>query len=55
MAGALGELSVALLTGNEVVYQEVLRVYAITDGTVACIGATIPTVDPEYCCSLLLW
>jgi hypothetical protein len=47
MTGALRELSVALVKGNEVVYREALHVYATTGGTVARAGAMVPTVDPE--------
>jgi hypothetical protein len=47
VTGALRELGVALVKGNEVVYREALHVYATAGGTVPCIGATVPTVDPE--------
>jgi hypothetical protein len=42
VTGALRELSVALVRGNEVVYREALLVYAT-----ASVGATVLTVDPE--------
>jgi hypothetical protein len=47
VTGALGELSVALVKRNEVVYREALHVYATAGRTAACVGATVPTVDPE--------
>jgi hypothetical protein len=47
VTGGLQELSVALVKGNEVVYREVFNVYATAGGTVARVGATVPTVDPE--------
>jgi hypothetical protein len=47
VTGALRELGVALVQGNEVVYREALHVYATAGGTVACVGAMVPTVDPE--------
>jgi hypothetical protein len=45
--GALQELGVALVKGNEVVYREALHVCATAGGTGARVGATVPTVDPE--------
>jgi hypothetical protein len=47
MTGALHELSVAWVKGNEVVYREALHVYATTGDTKARAGAIVPTVDPE--------
>jgi hypothetical protein len=47
VTGALRELSVALVKGNEVVYREALHVYATAGGTAAHVGATVPTVVPE--------
>jgi hypothetical protein len=47
VTGALRELGVALVKGNEVVYREALHVYATAGGTAARVGATVPTVDPE--------
>jgi hypothetical protein len=47
VAGALRELGVALVKGNEVVYREALHVYATACGPAARIGATVLTVDPE--------
>jgi hypothetical protein len=47
VTGALHELSVALVKGNEVVYREALLVYATASSTEARAGATVPTVDPE--------
>jgi hypothetical protein len=50
VTGGFRELSVALVQGNEVatmVYREALHVYATAGGTVARVGATVPTVDPE--------
>jgi hypothetical protein len=49
--GALRDLSIALVKGNEEVYREALHVYATAGGTAAHTGATVPAVDPEYCCS----
>jgi hypothetical protein len=48
VTGALRELSIALVSGNEVVYREASHVYATTGGTAARAGAMVPTVDPEY-------
>jgi hypothetical protein len=56
VTGALRELGVALVKGNEVVYREALHVYATAGGTAARVGATVPTVDPEwfcFCCCVL--
>jgi hypothetical protein len=47
VTGALRELSVALVKGNEIMYREALHVYATAGGTVARAGAPVPTVDPE--------
>jgi hypothetical protein len=47
VTGALRELGVALVKGNEVVYREALHVYATAGGTAARVGVTVPTVDPE--------
>jgi hypothetical protein len=47
MTGALRELGVALVKGNDVVYREALHVYATAGGTAARVGTTVPTVDPE--------
>jgi hypothetical protein len=47
VTGALCELGVALVKGNDVVYRVALRVYATAGGTAARVGATVPTVDPE--------
>jgi hypothetical protein len=47
VTGALRELSVALVKGNEVLYREALHVYATAGGAAAQAGATVPTVDPE--------
>jgi hypothetical protein len=47
VTGALRELGVALVKGNEVVYREALHVYATAGSTAARVGATVPTVDPE--------
>jgi hypothetical protein len=47
VTGALRELSVASVKGNEVVYREALHVYATAGGTEARARATVPTVDPE--------
>jgi hypothetical protein len=47
VTGALRELGVALVKGNEVVYREALHVYATAGGTAARVGATVPTGDPE--------
>jgi hypothetical protein len=43
VTGALRELGVALVKGNEVVCREALH----AGGTAARVGATVPTVDPE--------
>jgi hypothetical protein len=47
VTGALQELGVALVKGNEVVHRKVLHVYATAGGTAARVGAMVPTVDPE--------
>jgi hypothetical protein len=47
VTGALRELDVALVKGNEVVYREAVHVYATAGGTGARVGDTVPTVDPE--------
>jgi hypothetical protein len=47
VTGALRELSVALVKGDEVVSREALHVYAAAGGTAARVGAMVPTVDPE--------
>jgi hypothetical protein len=47
VTGALRELSVALVKGNEVVYREALHVHATPGGITARAGVTLPTVDPE--------
>jgi hypothetical protein len=47
MKGALCELSVALVKGDQVMYSKALHVYATTGSTVVCTGATVPDVDPE--------
>lgn len=44
-AGALRELSVALVRGNAIVYREALTVYATAGGTAALAGATVPSAD----------
>jgi hypothetical protein len=46
VTGALRELSVALVKGNEVVYRGALHVYATAGLPAARVGATVPTVDP---------
>jgi hypothetical protein len=38
---------VSIVYFDEVVYREALHVYATAGGTAACVGATVPTVDPE--------
>jgi hypothetical protein len=47
VTGALREVRVAWVKGNELVYREALHVYATAGGTAARAGATVPTVDPE--------
>jgi hypothetical protein len=47
VTGALCELGVLLVKGNDVEYKEALHVYATAGGTAARVGATVPTVDPE--------
>jgi hypothetical protein len=47
VTGALRELGVALVKGNEEVHREALHVYATAGGTAAHVGATVLTVDPE--------
>jgi hypothetical protein len=47
VTGALRDLSVALVEGNEVVYREALHVHATAGGTTARAGAMAPTMDPE--------
>jgi hypothetical protein len=47
VTGALRELSVALVKGDEVVSREDLHVYATAGGSAARVGAMVPIVDPE--------
>jgi hypothetical protein len=47
MAGALRELSAALVEWNDVVYHNDLHVYATAGGTAARSGATVPTLDAK--------
>jgi hypothetical protein len=44
VTGAIRELSIALVKGNEVVYREALHVYATAGGTMARAGVTLPAV-----------
>jgi hypothetical protein len=44
VTGALRELNVALVKGNEVVHREALHVYATSGGTAACAGGTVQLI-----------
>jgi hypothetical protein len=51
MTGAIRELSVALVKGNEVMYREALHVFATAGGTAARAGATLSSfVFAVVCC-----
>jgi hypothetical protein len=44
-AGALRELYVALVQGNEVIYRQAMTVHATAEGTAPTLGAVVPTVE----------